>query len=102
MSNLSMEIKKDLSPGQMTLLGQEYNDRKKNKTVMWLLWLFTGGIGGHRYYLGDTGRAVAMTFTLGGLGIWALIDAFFIGKRLAKKNEDIELQLIDRVKTINA
>jgi TM2 domain-containing membrane protein YozV len=102
MSNLSMEMKKDLTQGQLALLGQELDDRKKSKVVMWLLWLFTGGIGGHRYYLGDTGRGVAMTLTLGGLGIWALIDAFFISKRLATKNEEIELQLIDRVKTISS
>ncbi|MEM5614188.1 TM2 domain-containing protein [Staphylococcus pseudintermedius] len=57
---------------------------------MWLLWFFTGGIGGHRYYLGDIGYAIAMTFTLGGLGFWSLIDAFLISGRLRKKTKEIE------------
>lgn len=61
---------------------------------MWLLWFFTGGIGGHRYYLGDIGYAIAMTFTLGGLGFWSLIDAFLISGRLRKKNEEIERDII--------
>ncbi|PXA21154.1 TM2 domain-containing protein, partial [Staphylococcus pseudintermedius] len=55
---------------------------------------FTGGIGGHRYYLGDIGYAIAMTFTLGGLGFWSLIDAFLISGRLRKKNEEIERDII--------
>lgn len=67
----------------------QYDDRKKNQTVMWLLWIFLGGIGGHRYYLGNTGYAIAMTFTLGGLGVWALIDAFRINKAYARKNDEI-------------
>ncbi|PWZ99431.1 TM2 domain-containing protein, partial [Staphylococcus pseudintermedius] len=51
-------------------------------------------IGGHRYYLGDIGYAIAMTFTLGGLGFWSLIDAFLISGRLRKKNEEIERDII--------
>jgi TM2 domain-containing membrane protein YozV len=52
---------------------------------MYLMWLFLGGIGGHRYYLVDIGMGIAMTLTLGGLGFWAFIDVFFIGKRLEEK-----------------
>jgi len=58
----------------------EYKDKKKNEIVTWLLWLFVFPIGAHRYYLGHITYAVFMTITLGGLGIWALIDAFlFLG-----------------------
>ncbi|WP_020220394.1 hypothetical protein [Staphylococcus pseudintermedius] len=35
-----------------------------------------------------------MTFTLGGLGFWSLIDAFLISGRLRKKNEEIERDII--------
>lgn len=67
----------------------QYDDRKKNQTVMWLLWLFLGYLGAHRYYLGNTGYAIGMTLTLGGLGVWALIDAFRINKAYARKNDEI-------------
>ncbi|ERS58173.1 hypothetical protein HMPREF1261_02232 [Corynebacterium sp. KPL1818] len=30
-----------------------------------------------------------MTLTLGGLGVWALIDAFLINKAYARKNDEI-------------
>ncbi|EMU9947975.1 TM2 domain-containing protein [Staphylococcus pseudintermedius] len=83
-----------MSQNDLIILRSEMDKKEKSKGVMWLLWFFTGGIGGHRYYLGDIGYAIAMTFTLGGLGFWSLIDAFLISGRLRKKNEEIERDII--------
>ncbi|MCL6577714.1 MAG: TM2 domain-containing protein [Kyrpidia sp.] len=91
-------LKRDLTAEKLTMVNMELERRAKSPVVMWLLWLFLGAVGGHRYYLGDIGRGVAMTLTLGGLGIWALLDAFFIGKRLAFKNSQLELEIINKVK----
>ena len=45
----------------------------KNKTVAILLaWLFWPAFD---FYLGRPGRGIAKLLTLGGLGIWALVDA---------------------------
>ena len=46
----------------------------KSKTTAILLCLFLGFIGVHRFYLGYTLFGVIQLLTLGGLGIWALID----------------------------
>lgn len=43
-----------------------------------LLCWFLGVIGVHRFYVGKVGTGVAMIFTLGGLGIWALVDFIMI------------------------
>lgn len=99
MNNLS--LKKNLSYEQLAIVQSELEKRKKSSVVMYLLWLFTGGIGGHRYYLGDIGIGIAMTLTLGGLGFWALLDVFFIGRRLAKKTEILETEIIQKVKEHN-
>jgi TM2 domain-containing membrane protein YozV len=46
-----------------------------------LLSFFLGGLGVDRFYLGYTGLGVAKLLTLGGLGIWALIDFIMIAMR---------------------
>ena len=43
-----------------------------------LLCFFVGVLGVHRFYVGKIGTGVAMIFTLGGLGIWTLVDFIMI------------------------
>jgi len=79
-----------------------YDARKKSGVVAFLLWLFLGGVGAHRFYLGRTSSGVAqlLLFILGWLTVsayigvfllvplyvWVLIDAFQISGIVREHN----------------
>lgn len=50
----------------------------KNWLVTLLLCLFVGGIGIHRFYAGKIGTGILQLLTLGGCGIWTIIDLIMI------------------------
>lgn len=64
----------------------EFAAVRKDVRVAYALWCVCGLFGGHRFYLGDTARSIAMLFTLGGLGVWSLLDVFVIGRRVRTVN----------------
>ena len=43
-----------------------------------LLCFFVGFLGIHRFYVGKVGTGVLQLVTVGGLGIWALVDLILI------------------------
>lgn len=89
-----------LTTQERILVNSEVEKRKKSTVAAYLLWWFTGVIGGHRYYMGKTGSAVAMTlitvltFGIGAIvtGIWAFVDVFSISKWLQEDQDRIEMQ----------
>lgn len=102
MSNI--HLKKDMSSKDLAILNSEMDTAKKNKGIAYVLWLFTGSLGGHRFYSGDIGIAIGMLsffiinflflgwITLGVsfliLGLWVIIDAFLLSGRI----DDVNLQ----------
>lgn len=50
----------------------------KSRLAAALLCFFFGTIGVHRFYVGKVGSGIAQIFTVGGFGVWTLIDLIFI------------------------
>jgi len=50
----------------------------KSQLTALLICIFVGVLGIHRFYLGYTGIGIIQLLTLGGCGIWALIDLIMI------------------------
>ena len=54
------------------------NVSEKSRLVALLFCILLGFLGVHRFYVGKIGTGILMALTLGGLGIWNLIDIILI------------------------
>ena len=59
-------------------LGPQEAESEKRILPAVLLCFFFGIFGAHRFYVGKRGTGLLQLFTLGGLGIWAMIDFIMI------------------------
>lgn len=83
-----------LDTNQQILIEQRVTNDAKSPVIAYLLLVFLGGFGAHRFYLGKTGTAVTMLILwilgwvtaiigvglilLAAVGIWAFVDLFLI------------------------
>ncbi len=75
----------------------------KDYLTAWLLSYFLGSFGADRFYMGETGLGIAKLLTLGGCGIWALVDWIMImtgsrkdkqGRPLANRQKNFKTSVI--------
>ena len=93
-------LQRDMTDSQRLLFQSELNKVRKNKTTALLLTLLLGGVGAHRYYMGQIGLGVVYT-----LFSWtfipvivALVELFFIQKRVDHYNEQMAQEIAIKVK----
>ena len=85
------EIKKLNDMLRDRVITQEEFDSQKEKLLdsstktnsidwlaLFLLTFFVGVLGVHRFYVGKIGTGVLMLITLGGLGVWFLVDLLLV------------------------
>ena len=90
----AIAIKSQMSAQQLMVLQSEMANRRKSTGLAYVLLLFLGGLGLHRFYLGSTGPGSddahfavvgAATAAIGvgvvllvGLGVWEIVDLFLV------------------------
>jgi len=76
---------------------RELQEEIKSKGTAFLMYWF---LGAHYAYLGKWGIQLAYWFTLGGLGIWLVVDLFRIGGLVKRYNNLIyeELEELEEAK----
>jgi TM2 domain-containing membrane protein YozV len=95
------------------LVEQRLANDGKSMLVAYLLLIFLGGFGAHRFYLGRTGSALAMlallilgfltialvvgAFLLGALGIWVIVDLFLVPGMVESSRKDLRNRLMQDI-----
>ncbi len=65
---------------------------EKSRLAVTLLSWFLGGLGVHRFYLGKIGTGILMIFTLGGFGIWWMIDFIYAVSGTMKDKNGLKIE----------
>ena len=78
---------------------QEYRRKRKSVGAAYLLWLF---LGWHYAYLGKWGVQVLFWLTVGGVGVWWLIDLFRVPGMVADTNKDRATAVLVNLKAISS
>ena len=79
-------LKHNLSGEERLQFDMQLASLRKSPGVALILGLLFGSFGIDRFYVGHIGLGVAKLLTLGGLGIWALVDLFFIMSAARRQN----------------
>lgn len=65
---------------------------EKDWLVTLLLSVFVGSLGIHRFYVGKIGTGILQLITVGGCGIWTLIDIIMIATGNFKDKDGNEIK----------
>lgn len=90
-------LKKDLSNEERMQFDVQMCTQRKGPTIALILSILLGALGIDRFYIGDIGLGVGKLLTLGGLGIWALVDWFLIMSATRRRNMDVAQAIHDGI-----
>jgi hypothetical protein len=120
----AIELKRNLSEHELSVLNSELVKYKKSTALAYVLWFFLGGLGIHKFYIGKTGMGIFYLLLVGGLlvgtitgiskemgpamiiagscglvlGILLLVDLFTIPRQIRRTYIQAEWQILRKIK----
>ena len=91
-----------MTDSQRMMFQSEIGKSRKNRTTALLITLFFGGLGGHRYYMGQVGMGILYTVFCWTFipAIVAFIELFLIMGRVDKYNEQLSQEVATKVRML--
>lgn len=95
-------LQRDMTDSQRLLFQSELNKVRKDRTTALILTLLLGGVGMRRFYMGQIGLGLVYTIFSWTFipGIVALVELFFIQKRVDHFNEQTAQDIAVKVRAL--
>ncbi len=94
----------DLTDQERLTFQDEFNSRRKDSTTGALLTVFLGGLGAHRFYLGETGLGLlymAFCWTFIPV-IVSLVELSVTRNRVRKYNSEVAAEIVSGIKALRS
>lgn len=91
-----------MTDNQQLLFMSEFNARRKDGTTGLLLALFLGGLGAHRFYLGQTLLGILYILILPFAAIISIVEAFLMKGRVDRYNANMATEVAAKIKALGA
>lgn len=102
MDTTEVTLMQSMNDNERLLFTSEMNSARKNRTTALVLTFFLGGLGAHRFYLGETLPGVLYLLFFWTLvpAIVAFIELFLIMSRVDRYNQNLATALAAKVRML--
>src|SRR5581483_10947012 len=99
----SLAVLNGMTDTQRLLFMSEFNQRRKEPSTGILLALFLGGVGAHRFYLGQVGLGVLyLLFCWTFIPVFiSFIEAFLMTGRISRYNERVATDIALKIRALS-
>jgi TM2 domain-containing membrane protein YozV len=98
--SMDLVMLRDLSNEEVGIFQFQYNEVRKSEVAGFLMAFFLGGIGGHRFYMGQVGLGFLYLLFFWTLipGLCAFVEMFLMPGRVRRHNEARAAEIVMKLR----